>query len=215
MGVEKYQGTVQVQPITDVAKALKHLAKKDPMMKKIIARVGEVRLEPTDDYFKCLVYSIISQLVSSKAADTVILRMNTYCSHLIDPNTLVQIDTETYRTFGIGPQKSGYIRSLAQAFLEDADSFAQLHQFEDKEVVKRLTAIKGVGKWTAEMFLIFGLGRPDVFAPDDLGLRNAMIRHFNIGEAPSRKELIARAEYWAPYRSVASILLWRSLSVMD
>jgi DNA-3-methyladenine glycosylase II len=197
-----------------VEKALKHLAKKDPMMKKIIARAGEIRIQPTDDYFKCLVWSIISQLVSSKAADTVSARLSTYCNHLIDPATLLKIDTETYRTFGIGPQKSGYIKSLAQSFVDHADELGQLHLLEDREVVKRLTAIKGVGKWTAEMFLIFGLGRLDVFAPDDLGLRNAMIKHYGL-EDPSRKDLIAHAEQWAPYRSVASLLLWRSLSVMD
>lgn len=194
-----------------VQKALKHLAKKDPIMKKIIAQVGEIRIEPTDDYFKCLVYSIISQLVSSKAADTVIARLNAHVQNVVDPATLMLIDTQTYRTFGIGPQKSGYIRNLAQAFVEDGDSFAQLHRYEDREVVKRLTTIKGIGKWTAEMFLIFGLGRMDVFAPDDLGLRNAMIKNFDMGPDPSKKELIARAEHWAPYRSVASILLWRSL----
>lgn len=184
------------------------------MMKKIIGRVGEIKIEPTDDYFKCLVWSIISQLVSAKAADTVSARLNAYCDNLIDPAALLQIDTETYRTFGIGPQKSGYIKSLAQAFLENEEEFGALHLLEDRQVVNRLTDIKGVGKWTAEMFLIFGLGRLDVFAPDDLGLRNAMIRHFGMAD-PSKKELVARAELWAPYRSVASLLLWRSLSLVD
>jgi DNA-3-methyladenine glycosylase II len=194
-----------------VEKALKHLAKTDPMMKKIIAHAGEIRITPTDDYFKCLVYNIISQLVSSKAADTVIARLNAYVSDLVDPATLAQIDTETYRTFGIGPQKSAYIRGLAQSFIDEADQFEGLHLLPDREVVKRLSSLKGIGKWTAEMFLIFGLARLDVFAPDDLGLKNAMIRHFDIGPDPSKKELVAYAERWAPYRSVASILLWRSL----
>jgi DNA-3-methyladenine glycosylase II len=196
-----------------VPKALKHLAKSDPVMKKIIPQIAEFHLDPTDDYFKCLVNSIISQLVSSKAADTVSARLSAYCSDLIDPKTLLQIDTETYRTFGIGPQKSGYIKSLAQAFLDHEDEFAQLHLLEDRAVVKRLTDIKGVGKWTAEMFLIFGLGRLDVFAPDDLGLKNAMIKHFGVDPAVSRKGLVEHAERWAPYRSVASVVLWRSLSL--
>lgn len=194
-----------------VEKALKHLSKTDKTMKKIIAKVPPIQITPTDDYFKCLVWSIISQLVSSKAADTVSARLSAYCKDLIDPATLLQIDTETYRTFGIGPQKSGYIKSLAQAFVEHGEELGNLHLLDDREVVKRLTAIKGVGKWTAEMFLIFGLGRLDVFAPDDLGLRNAMVRHFDIGSDPSRKDLVVYAERWAPYRSVASILLWRSL----
>ncbi len=194
-----------------VAKALKHLSKSDPVMKQIIGRAGEIRIEPTDDYFKCLVNSIISQLVSTKAADTVSARLEAYVSGLVDPQALVQIDTETYRSFGIGPQKSGYIRNVAQAFLEDAARYNALHELEDHEVVKSLTAIRGVGKWTAEMFLIFGLGRLDVFAPDDLILRQMTIKHFDVGENPTRRELVAFAERWAPYRSVASILLWRSL----
>lgn len=198
-----------------VPKALKHLSKSDPMMKKFIAHAGEVRLDGTDDYFKCLVYNIISQLISSKAADTVIARLNAYCANLIDPATLVQIDTETYRTFGIGPQKSAYIRSLAQTFLDDPDTFAHLHKLEDREIVKRLSALKGIGKWTAEMFLIFGLGRADVFSPLDLGLRNAMIRHYNLDPDISNKDLANYAERWAPYRSVASLLLWRSLEIKD
>lgn len=198
-----------------VQKALQHLAKVDPTMKKIIPQVGEIRIAPTDDYFKCLVNSIISQLVSSKAADTVSARLSAYVSDLVDPAILLQIDTETYRTFGIGPQKSTYIRNLAQAFVDDAAAYASLHLLENDAVVKRLTAIRGVGKWTAEMFLIFGLGRMDVFAPDDLGLRNAMIRHFGIGDAPTKKQLVAFAERWAPYRSVASILLWRSLALPE
>lgn len=196
-----------------VEKGLRHLSKTGPTMKKLVAHAGDIRIEATDDYFRCLVMSIVSQLISSKAADTVSARLCAYCNDLIDPATLLQIDTETYRTFGIGPQKSGYIKSLAEAFTTHADELALLHRLDDRAVVKRLTDIKGVGKWTAEMFLIFGLGRLDVFAPDDLGLRNAIIRHFDIGPDPARKELAAYAERWAPYRSLASIVLWRSLSL--
>lgn len=192
--------------------ALRHLSSRDPVMKNLIAKVPPIVIEPTQDYFKCLVMSIISQVISSKAADTVTARLSAYCKDMINPPTLSEIDTETYRTFGIGPQKSGYIKALAQAFLDHEAELAQLHLLEDHGVVKRLTAIKGIGRWTAEMFLIFGLGRLDVFAPDDLGLRNAMIRHFGM-ENPSRRDLVEKAEAWAPYRSVASILLWRSLSL--
>ncbi len=196
-----------------VQKALKHLAKVDPVMKRIIPHAGEITLDQTDDYFKCLVNSIISQLVSTKAADTVSARLEAYVGGLVDPATLAQIDTETYRTFGIGPQKSGYIRNVAQAFLAEEARYNALHELEDHEVIKSLTAIKGVGKWTAEMFLIFGLGRLDVFAPDDLILRQMTIKHYELGENTTRRELVGHAEKWAPYRSVASILLWRSLRI--
>jgi DNA-3-methyladenine glycosylase II len=196
-----------------VEKGLRHLAKVDPVMRKLIPQIPSFEIVPTDDYFRCLVNSIISQLVSSKAADTVSARLHAHVSDLVDPATLLKIDTETYRSFGIGPQKSGYIRNVAQAFTDQAHLYEKLHELEDHEVVQRLTDIRGVGKWTAEMFLIFGLGRMDVFAPDDLGLKNAMIRHFGIGETPSRKDLVAFAERWSPYRSVASVVLWRSLSL--
>jgi DNA-3-methyladenine glycosylase II len=195
-----------------IEEALRQLSSKDPVMKDLIAKVTPIVIQPIEDYFKCLVMSIISQMISSKAADTVTARLSTYCNNVIDPTTLLVIDSETYRTFGIGPQKSGHIKALAQAFLDHEAELTQLHLLEDHEVVNRLTAIKGIGRWTAEMFLIFGLGRLDVFASDDLGLRNAMIRHFGMVN-PSRKDLAEKAEAWAPYRSVASLLLWRSLSL--
>jgi DNA-3-methyladenine glycosylase II len=200
-----------------IQEALRHLAKKDKAMKKVIPHVAhQVRITPTEDYFGCLVNNIICQLISSKAADTVVARLDAYIGGRMEPAVLADIDTETYRTFGIGPQKSGYIRGLAETFMAEPERFKHLHKFEDKEIVKALSSLKGIGKWTAEMFLIFGLGRLDVFAPDDLGLRNAMIRLYpQLGEEPSKKELVAKAHDWAPYRSVASIVLWRSLSLVD
>lgn len=198
-----------------VKQALRHLSKADPMMKKIIAKAGDIVLEPTDDYFACLVNSIISQLISTKAADTISGRLQHFTAGEIKPQILAEISLPQYREFGIGAQKAGYLINIANAFLEDAAHFEVLHQLSDKEVVQRLTAIKGVGKWTAEMFLIFGLARLDVFAPDDLALRNAMIRHFGMSTEAKRKDFVEFAEAWAPYRSVASVLLWRSLRVMD
>ena len=194
---------------------MRHFSKTDPMMKKIILKVGEIDLRPTDDYFACLVNSIISQLISTKAADTISGRLLSFTGGEIKPDVLADISLPQYRLFGIGAQKAGYIIGLAEAFLADADAFHSLHQYDDKEVIQRLTQIKGIGKWTAEMFLIFGLARLDVFSPDDLALRNAMILYFDMPADAKRSEFTKAAELWAPYRSVASVLLWRSLSVMD
>mgnify|MGYP003692204373 CR=1 FL=1 len=199
----------------EVQKALRHLAKTDPMMKKIIGKAGVIKMEPTDDYFACIVNNIICQLISTKAADTISGRLIDYTLGEIKPAILVDISLAQYRIFGIGKQKAGYIIGLAAAFIENADDFATLHLQSDKEVIKSLTQIRGIGKWTAEMFLIFGLARMDVFSPDDLALRNAMIKYFGMPADSKRSAFTKNAEVWAPYRSVASILLWRSLSVMD
>lgn len=197
----------------EVAKAIRQIGKQDPAMKPLLKHAGEIALEAKDDHFETLVLSVVSQLISTKAADTIVGRMRAFTGGPFLPEVLAKVDLPQYRLFGIGAQKAGYLINLAEAFLNEGHRFVGLEDLEDKEVVKRLTQIKGIGKWTAEMFLIFGLARMDVFAPDDLGLRNAMIRHLGMQAEAKPAEFVKRAEIWAPYRSLACLALWRSLSM--
>ena len=123
---------------------------------------------------------------------------------------LVRISQEEFRSLGIGKQKFSYIQHLSEAFLNDPDRFLHLDKFEDAEVIRSLTGLKGIGKWTAQMFLMFALGRMDVFAPDDLVLFNASRKFYFPDQEPSKKEIAQHAENWAPWRSVASLYLWKA-----
>ena len=188
-----------------------HFEAIDPVMARLMREVGELNFEPGGDLFEALVTSIISQVVSTAAADTVKRRLLAHTENLISPEVLHKIDQETFRSFGIGAQKYGYISNLAKEFLQRPDHFEGFSEMSDAEVLARLTSLKGIGKWTAQMVLIFNLGRLDIFAPDDLALRNATIQHYGLAEEISRKELEKHAEIWLPYRSIASVYLWNSI----
>lgn len=198
---------------TEVRKGLKYLTRQDPVMARLIPLAGEIVIRPAEDLFDCLVVNIISQLISTKASDTVEARLRHYTENQVRPEVLLRLTQEEFRSFGIGKQKYHYLIALAEEFQQNPHKFHGLRIAEDEEVIRTLTSLKGIGKWTAQMLLISGLGRLDVFAPDDLGLRNAMILHYDMPADAKRAEFSRRAEAWAPYRSLASIALWRSLHV--
>lgn len=191
--------------------ALTHLRDVDPVMGGIIERVGEVDFQPGGDLYEKLVGSVISQLISTAAADTVKKRLYARTDNTVTPHVLAQLSQEEFRAVGIGAQKYRHLSAMTQRFLEAPDDYAQVHTLDDGAVLRLLTDLPGIGKWTAQMVLIFCLGRQDVFAPDDFGLRNAMLRHYEWDGEPKRKDLERKAEVWAPYRSVASVYLWNSL----
>lgn len=205
--------TFEMDPIElnqRIETGMAYLQHADPVMKKLILETGPVRIIPPEKKFPVLVSSVISQLISTKAANTVYSRLEHYTEGKIEPEVLLKISKEDFRSFGIGNQKYGYIRSISEVFAKDPDYLTKLNHAEDDEALKALISLKGIGKWTAQMFLIFGLGRLDIFAPDDLGLRYAMEELYEWEMPPTRKMLNTKAEIWAPYRSVASLYLWRS-----
>ncbi len=219
-------------------KAKKHLSAVDPVMKKIIAPYKGETLVSRGDAFFTLARSIVGQQISVKAADSVWKKLMSACDtfpppagglrgeNVPPPTTLTpkgvssvalprrrgryiiaQLPDEHLRACGLSGQKVKYLRSLCEYF-EIERNFSHL---SDEEVIAELTTIKGIGRWTAEMFLIFHLLRPNVLPLDDIGLQKAVYRHYFEGTKVDRKRITTLAKAWEPYRSVATWYLWRSL----
>jgi DNA-3-methyladenine glycosylase II len=186
-----------------------YLSKKDKHLKKLIAKHGPCKIKPHSKYFVSLCDAIISQQLSVKASATIERRFHELFSKgQATPKETIQYSAEQLRSVGVSNQKAKYLISLAEHFLDGTINPLQLKRLSDEEIIAALTAVKGIGKWTAEMFLIFTLGRPDVFSVGDLGLRNAVKKLYNIH---THNEIEEFAERWKPHRSVASWYLWRSL----
>lgn len=191
--------------------ARKHLQRSDPVMRKLIPRVGPFTLRPNRNHFHMLMRSIISQQISTKAAHSIRLRVEA----LLKPKTptaknLATLSDEALRSGGISPQKLRYLRDLCEHVLEGRLRLRRLANLADEEVISELIQVKGIGRWTAQMFLMFSLGRLDVLPHDDLGIRSAVFRLYKLGELPDRETCLRIAEPWRPYATVASWYCWRS-----
>ena len=204
--------------MTDYIRARRHLMRKDPRLAEVIMQVGACRLGelPHRPPFAALAYSIASQQLSVKAADTI---FNRFCDlfppdRVPDPAKIVTMNGDTIRAVGFSRPKVSFLQDLATQVVDNRLPLDALHTMPDEEVLRTLTAVKGIGRWTAEVFLIFRLGRVDVFPADDLGLVKAVQRLYGLRKRPSRERLMKIAEPWRPYRSVAAWYLWRSLSIL-
>ncbi len=190
----------------------KHLKGADEAMIAVIGKQGHYTpLSQSGTHFESLFTAILSQQISVSAADTIRRRVVEALDGKVQPATMASLDVEALRACGVSRQKAGYLLDLAAHFVQDPRFFQSLGRHPDEEVISRLTEIRGIGRWSAQMFLIFRLGRPDVFAPDDMGLRIAMARHYGVEQKAPKRELEHMAEAWAPWRSLASLYLWRSL----
>lgn len=181
----------------------------DPLLGALIRQNGTTAREPRSDYFTSLVRAIVGQQLSVKAASTIFERLKQATG--LDPKKVNMLSEDAARALGLSRPKARYIHDLAEHFVKDSAVFNHLESLSDDDVIRELTAIKGIGVWTAQMFLMFTLTRPDVFAPDDVGLQAAMKRLYDWNELPPRSELEAFAERWKPYRTTASWHLWYSL----
>ena len=179
-------------------------------MAAIIEKIGTIEMPLPKGNFESLVDSIVSQQLSTKAAATIFKRLSLALENDITPQRVLRTDDQTLRNAGLSGQKTNYLAALSEAFIEKPKDYENLHRQTDAEVIELLTAIKGIGVWTAQMFLIFTLLREDVFPVGDLGVRRGMERLYFEGEKQSYDVLTQRAEIWAPYRSVASLYLWQS-----
>jgi DNA-3-methyladenine glycosylase II len=193
--------------------ACKHLAKRDRVMRKLIPRFGEGRLHSRGDAFTTLARSIVGQQISVKAAQSVWERFIalTPASAQLVPSFVLALDTPTMRSAGLSARKVEYLSDLAQHFEAGAVHVGQWQQMDDEAIIDELVAIRGIGRWTAEMFLIFHLMRPNVMPLDDLGLIKGISLNYFSGEPVSRAEAREVGDAWAPYRSVATWYIWRSL----
>ncbi len=187
-----------------------HLSKKDRVLKNIIAGYEGEMLTKKGDAFLTLARAIVGQHISVKAADTVWKRFEQAVGKTT-PKQVMAASDEDLRSAGLSGQKVSYMRSLADYFANNKEITATWQNMTDDELLKSLTSIKGIGVWTAEMFMIFHLGRPDVFPIKDIGVQKAMFRHYHNSDKVVLKKLMERAERWRPYRSVATWYLWRSL----
>lgn len=192
--------------------AEKHLAKADPVMKCLISERGHCTLKPHKDTFYVLCDAIISQQLSVKASATIVKR---FCAlfpkDTPTPELVLKVDNEDIRAVGCSNAKVRYVKDLAEKFLDGTLKPKQFSRMEDGDLITALVQVKGIGRWTAEMYLIFSLNRPNVMAVDDLGLRKAMMVLYKLPEMPKPAQMLAIAEKWQPYRSIASWYLWRSL----
>ena len=200
----------------DWSDALVHL-RRDPRMKKLIARVGPCTLHPRRDYFVVLCKSIFTQQISTKVATTLFGRFrDQFPMRRPTPARVATFlktgDEQLIRTCGLSRQKRAYVLDLAERFGAGDIPTRRFARMSDEDIVQSLIAVKGVGRWTAEMFLIFVLNRPDVLPVDDLGLREGVKVAYSLKERPGAKALSEMGERWRPYRTIATWYLWRGLS---
>lgn len=183
-------------------------------MRRLIRQVGPCTIKPRRDRFAMLVRSIISQQISGRAARSIQARLEEQLDGSgFTPERLAALSDEQYRAGGVSPQKKTYLRSLSEHALDGALGLERIGRYSDREVIARLTRVKGIGVWTVEMFLIFSLGRPDVLPCGDLGVRQAMRNLFELDDLPDEATCRRLAEPWRPYASIASWYCWRSLEL--
>lgn len=187
-----------------------YLSKRDKTLKKIIASYEGEALTLKGDGFGTLARSIVGQQISVKAADTVWGRFVAVVGR-VTPAKVLAATPEELRACGLSAGKVVYMHALATHFAENKALIKRWPEMTDADITKELTSIKGIGVWTAEMFLLFALGRPDVFPLLDIGMLKAIYIHYNKGEKLEKPKIIALGEGWRPYRSVATWYLWRAL----
>jgi DNA-3-methyladenine glycosylase II len=191
------------------AEGVDHLRRLDPRWESIIDKVGPCRLEVRPDRFGTLVRAIVGQQISSKAATSIDRRLRELVGEPHAPAPLLAAGETALRSVGLSGVKARYVLNLAEAVHSGNVPLDEVHAWDDESIVAALTTIKGVGSWTAEMFLIFALGRPDVLSPGDLGIRVGLKSFFDLGELPKPRECHTLAESWRPFRTVAMWYLWR------
>ena len=194
-------------------KAINHLKKSDKTLAAIITRVGSYKITYREPTFEALARAIVFQQLNGKAARTIYERFEQAAGGKVTPEAIQNLSVGEMRRAGLSKQKIGYIRDLAEHALSGKVDFTNLHRMNDEEVIAALTDIKGIGEWTAHMFLIFALRRPNVLATGDLGVRTAVQRAYKKRKLPTPQQMQKIAESWRPYCSVACWYLWRSLEL--
>ena len=196
--------------------AMLHLRSADPVLARVIDAVGPIEIALRRERFASLSRAIIFQQLAGAAARTIHDRFVALYPgrRFPSPRQVLNASAEDLRRVGLSRQKSLYLRDLAAHIENGTLNFHRFSKMDDEEIIVDLTRVNGIGRWTAEMFLIFNLGRPDVLPVDDLGVRNAARRLYRMRKMPDAKRLRALAERWRPYRSAASWYLWRSVDVV-
>ncbi len=201
-------------PKDKVAAAIDHIQAADPVLGRLIDAVGPFALRLERDRFQMLVRSIISQQISTGAARSIRQRLEQLAApDGLTAERLGRFTVEELRTAGVSPQKASYLLDLARRVNDGALELRNIGRLSDERIIEHLIQVKGVGRWTAQMFLIFSLGRLDVFPHDDLGVRAAIRDQYGLDELPNKETSHAIAAPWRPYATVASWYCWRSLDL--
>jgi len=198
----------------DIREARRHLRAADPVMRAMIDAVGPFTLRFERDRFGLLVRSIVSQQISTSAARAIRKRLHKFAGpDGFTAANLARLNGDQLRSAGLSQQKASYIADLASKVNDGTVDLRQIGRLSDERVVEKLTQVKGIGRWTAQMFLIFSLGRPDVFPHDDLGVRTAIRDRYGLDNLPDMETSHAIATPWRPFASVASWYCWRTLDL--
>ena len=205
----------------DSPAAVAHLRAADPVMGALIDEIGPDglgdlrRFRPSTDYYGALLRSIVGQQLSTSSARAIYDRLIEYFGgHTPSPEQVLAADPDEMRTTaGLSHAKVGFLRSLAEHVIDGSLDLNHLQDLPDDEVTAELVAVKGIGPWSADLFLMFSLDRPDVLASGDLGIRRAVMVRYGLAQMPSAEEVDALGEPWRPYRTLACLYLWRSLRV--
>ena len=193
-------------------RGIRYLKRNDPILARIISRVGPVKFELDDDHYEAVVGSIIYQQLAGSAARAILNRFKQlYGGRIPSPREYLATDVEKLRGSGLSPQKISYIKDLAERLENGTLDLKRLENLPDEEALNQLDAVRGIGRWTAEMYLIFKLGRTDVLPVDDLGLRKAAQKAYRLRKLPTRDRFEQLAEKWHPYSSISTFYLWKSM----
>ena len=196
-------------------KAVRFL-KKDPKFAKIIIQVGDYNIKITKNHYQSLVEAIISQQLSGSAANSIIKKFRKlYKSKFPKPRDVIKTSDSKLRTTGLSKMKIVYIKELSKKIESKELNMRKISTQSDEQVIEVLTDVKGIGRWTAEMFLIFSLGRLDILPVGDLGLKKGIQLMYSLKKLPEKEQIEQLAEFWKPYRTVATWYLWKSLQKFD
>lgn len=189
-----------------------HLEKQDPILFALVEKIEGFEVLESENYFESLCSSIVSQQLSTKVADVILSRLlQLFPDQKIEPNRVLQLTEVELRAVGLSFAKIKYIKDLSSKVLSGELVLENLPKLSNDEVISELTKVKGIGKWTAEMFLMFTLGRTDVFSHGDLGLKKGIQKVYGLSDMPTEEEMLRLEAKWKPYRTYASRILWRSL----
>jgi DNA-3-methyladenine glycosylase II len=196
-----------------MSKAIVHLKRCDPILAGIIERIGPYRVEYGEPTFHSLAEAIVYQQLNGKAAVTIFKRFTDLAGNPVTPEGILKLSEQQMRAAGLSKQKSSYLRDLAAKTRAGIVDFTCLPNLRDEEVIEHLTQIKGIGMWTAQMFLMFALRRPNVLPTGDYGLQMAIRKLYKKRTLPKPAQMEKLAKCWEPYRSVASWYLWKSMDI--
>ena len=193
--------------------AVRHLKKADPVLAAIIERVGPCRMQYGSPEFHSLAEAIVYQQLNAKAAVTIFKRFTDLTGDPVTPQGILKLTDVQLRSVGLSKQKSSYLKDMAERAAREELDFSRLPEMTEEEVIKHLTQVKGVGVWTAHMFLMFTLRRPNILPTGDYGIQMAIKKHYKKRKLPKPEQMMKIAKPWEPYRSIACWYLWKSLAV--